>query len=87
MEIGHLRKLDRAEDRRTAPTLYDHLVAGDENLLPVTGLGVLQDGCAGLGGCGVCHGQRLQTLHAVCAVVGQLDRPTLSDGDCQNTTT
>lgn len=52
------------------PTLYDHLVAGHENLLPVAGLGVLQDRSAGLGGGGVGHGQRLQALHSICAVIG-----------------
>lgn len=73
------------DERGRTPTLYDHLVAGNQDLLPVAGLGVLQDGCAGLGRCGVGHGQRLQALHAVRAVVRQLDGSTLSNGDCSNT--
>lgn len=74
------------DERGRTPTLYDYLVAGNQDLLPVAGLGVLQDGCAGLGRCGVGHGQRLQALHAVRAVVRQLDGSTLSNGDCSNTT-
>lgn len=66
------------------PTLYNHLVAGHEDLLPVAGLGVLQDGGTRLG-CSVGHGQRLQALHSICAVVGQLDGPTLGDGNCRET--
>lgn len=64
-------------------TLYNHLVAGYEDLLPVAGLGVLQDGGAGLGGSSVGHGQCLQALHSICAVVGQLDGPTLGNGNCR----
>lgn len=67
------------------PTLYDHLVAGHEDLLPVAGLGVLQDGGTRLGCGSVGHGQRLQALHSICAVIGQLDGAALSDGDCGGT--
>ena len=68
------------------PTLYNHLVAGHEDLLPVAGLSVLQDGGAGLGSSSVGHGECLQALHAVCAVIGQLDGPALGDGNCRGTT-
>lgn len=61
-------------------TLHDHLVAGHQDLLPVAGLGVLQDGGSRLGR-GVGHGERLQALHSICAVVGQLNGPALSDGN------
>lgn len=60
------------------PTLYDHLVAGHENLLPVAGLGVLQDRRTRLGCGSVGHGQRLQ---AICAVIGKLNRSTLGNGN------
>lgn len=62
-------------------TLYDHLIAGHEDLLPVAGLRVLQDGRARLTCSRAGHGQSLQALHPVCAVIGQLDGPSLSDGD------
>lgn len=67
------------------PTLYNHLVAGHKDLLPVAGLGVLQDGGTGLGCTGVGHGQCLQALHSVGAVIGQLDGATLGDGNCKGT--
>lgn len=66
-------------------TLYNHLVAGHEDLLPVAGLSVLQDGGAGLGSGSVGHSERLQALHAVCAVIGQLDGPALGNGNCRGT--
>lgn len=64
--------------------MYDHLVAGHEDLLPVAGLSVLQDGGTRLGCGSIGHGQRLQALHAICAVIGQLDGATLSDGNCKD---
>lgn len=64
------------------PTLYNHLVTGHEDLLPIAGLCVLQYGGTWLGATGVRHGQRLQ---AICAVVGQLDGPSLGNGDCRGT--
>lgn len=63
------------------PTLHHHLVAGHEDLLPVAGLRVLQDGGAGLRRRRVGHGESLQALHAICAVIGQLDGAALGDGD------
>lgn len=64
-------------------TLHHHLVTGHQYLLSVAGLRILQDGGAGLGGRRVGHGERLQALNAVSAVVGQLDGAALRDGDCE----
>lgn len=69
------------------PTLYNHLVAGHQDLLPVAGLSVLQDGGTRLGRSSVGHGQRLQALYSICAVVGQLDGPTLGNGNYTGTWT
>lgn len=62
-------------------TLHHHLITGHQNLLPIARLGILQDSGARLCCRCVRHGQSLQTLHAVCAVIGQLDGSTLCDGN------
>lgn len=67
----------------TFPTLYNHLVAGHEDLLPVAGLGILQDSGTRLGCSSVGHGQCLQALNSICAVIGQLDGSSLGDSDCR----
>lgn len=69
------------------PTLYNHLVAGHQDLLPVAGLSILQDRGTRLGRSGVGHGQRLQALYSICAVIGQLDGPTLGNGNYIGTST
>lgn len=63
------------------PTLHHHLVTGHQDLLAVAGLRVLKDGGAGLRRRRVGHGESLQALHAVSAVIGQLDGAALRDGD------
>lgn len=63
------------------PTLHHHLVTGHQDLLAVAGLRVLQDGGARLRSCRVGHGESLKALHAVGAVIGQLDGAALCDGD------
>lgn len=65
-------------------TLDHHLVAGDQYLLSVAGLCVLQDGGSRLGSscCSVGHGQSLEALDSICAVISQLNGPALCDRNC-----
>lgn len=63
------------------PTLHHHLVTGHQDLLAVAGLRILQDGGARLCCRRIGHGESLQALHAVGAVVGQLDSAALRDGN------
>lgn len=67
-----------------APTLDHHLVTGNQYLLAVAGLRVLQDGGPRLGGgrSGVGHGQSLNALNSICAVIGQLNGSALRDRNC-----
>lgn len=64
-------------------TLDHHLVTGNQYLLAVTGLCVLEDSGSGLSSsCRVGHGQSLEALDPVCTVVSQLDGPALCDCNC-----
>lgn len=64
-------------------TLNHDLVTGNQYLLAVAGLCVLEDGGprVGCSGC-VGHGQRGEALDAVGAIISQLDGPALRDRNC-----
>ncbi len=64
-------------------TLDHHLVTGNQYLLAVAGLCVLEDGGSRLGGCCcVGHGQSLKALDSICTVISQLNGSTLCDCNC-----
>lgn len=61
-------------------TLDHHLVTGNQYLLAVTGLCILEYGGSRLGSCCcVGHGQSLKALDAICTIISQLDGSTLCD--------
>lgn len=63
-------------------TLDHHLVAGNQYLLAITGLCVLEDGGSRLGSCCcIGHGQRLKALDPICTIISQLNGSTLCDSD------
>lgn len=62
-------------------TLYNYLVAGHQDLLAITCLGILQNGGAWLGASRIGHRQCLEALNPICSIIGQLDGPTLCDGN------
>lgn len=63
-------------------TLDHHLVTGNQYLLAVAGLRVLEDGGSRLGCCCVGHGQSLKSLDSICTVISQLNSPALCDCNC-----
>lgn len=64
-------------------TLDHHLVTGNQYLLAIAGLCILEYGGSRLGSCRcVCHGQSLKALDSICTIIGQLNCPTLRDCNC-----
>lgn len=78
-------KMKWVQSKKIDPTLTlnHHLVTGNQYLLAIAGLCVLEDGGSRLGSCcSVGHGQRLKALDSICTVISQLNGPTLCDCDC-----
>lgn len=64
-------------------TLDNHLVTGNQYLLAIACLCILEYGGSGLGSrCCIGHGQSLKALDSVCAIISQLNGPTLRDCNC-----
>lgn len=64
-------------------TLDHHLVTGNQYLLAIAGLCVLEYCGSGLGGCcWVGHGQSLKALDSIRTIISQLNGSTLCDCNC-----
>lgn len=63
-------------------TLNHYLVTGNQYLLAITCLCILEYCGPGMGCCGIGHGQSRKALDSVCTIISQLDGPSLCDCNC-----
>lgn len=63
-------------------TLNHNLVTGNQYLLAITRLCVLQYCGPGMGCCCIGHGESRKALDSVCTIISQLDGPSLRDCNC-----
>lgn len=63
-------------------TLNHNLVTGNQYLLAIARLCILEYCGPGMGCCCIGHGERREALDSICTIISQLDGPSLCDCNC-----